>query len=207
MASNIRQYFIDLFYHFCAFLCFVFLKLCFGLKIYGRENIPKTGPVILACNHRSYLDPLILGVGAGKKVYFLARDTLFENKIFALILRALEVQPLERNSADIKALKSALRILSQKKTLGLFPEATRQAEGTFGKALGGVGFIASKSNAKVIPAYIEGSGSAWAKGAKMDFNRKVSIHFGKQIHIERGMPYEQIASLLMEHIRHLSCIK
>jgi 1-acyl-sn-glycerol-3-phosphate acyltransferase len=87
----------------------------------------------------------------------------------------------------------------------LFPEGTRQSQGEALPAQAGIGFLAAKLDCPVIPAFIKGSEEALPKGAKFIRPAKISVCFGQQIFIERRMPYQEIAQLIMARIRHLSC--
>ncbi len=186
----------------CLFLCKVFLRL----EIEGRENIPKQGGFILASNHISFLDPVILGVACPRRLNFLARHDLFRNPAFGWLLLHLNVVPLKRGAADLSALKEAMARLRAGKGLLLFPQGTRQQGSEFfGGARPGVGFLAAKLNVPVIPAFIQGTERAMPRGTKFIHPAKVKLIFGKQILIERGMPYRAFAGNVMEKIRHLSC--
>lgn len=188
----------------CRFLSFLAIKLIFPLKVYGREHIPKTGGFILASNHASYLDPVVLGVVCPRHLHFMARHDLFGNFLSAWFLSGLHAFPVKRSSADISALKKAMGLVRQGRGLLLFPEGTRQAKGVSAEPQAGIGFLAAKINAPVIPALICGTELAMPKGAKFIKRAVISVYFGKQIPIERSMPYYDIARLIMENIRHLS---
>lgn len=195
-----------MFYSFCRFLCIIFCKFMFQLEVYGRENIPKNGGFILASNHVSYLDPVIVGVSSPVKLNYMARHDLFNNRLFGRLLTLLGVFPVKRNSADLSALKEAMRRVKAGKGLLLFPEGRRRdlKSGSYDTPQPGIGFLVSKLGVPVIPAYISGSGKAFARGDKFIKHAKIHIHFGKQIKIERGLPYQDIAEEIMKNIRHLS---
>ncbi len=186
------------------FLSFLAIKLIFPIEVYGREHIPKTGGFILAGNHASYLDPVVLGSMCPRYMYFMARHDLFANPLSSWFLSKLHAFPVKRNSADISALKKAIRLVKKGEGLLLFPEGSRQVEGISSNPQSGIGFLAAKINAPVIPALIRGTELAMPKGSKGIRRVKISVYFGKQIPIERSMPYHDIARQIMENIRHLS---
>jgi len=194
-------------YRFSRFILLIFLKLFFDFKVEGKDNLPKKGGFILACNHVSYLDPVVLGAGCVRSVHFMARDTLFNNKFLAFWMNAVGVIPVKRNSVDFSVLKKSLRIAQDGEGLAIFPEGTRR---TIDKAFihpePGVGFLADKANVPVIPAFVRGTYEALPKGVnkKINFGREILIRFGKEIHIERGKPYQEISNMIMAGIKQLS---
>lgn len=183
------------------------LKVFFRMKVYGQENIPKKGGFILASNHVSYIDPPAVGAAANRRVKFMAREDLFSHPLLGWWLRNVEVIPVKRDSADLSALKAAMKILKQGRGLALFPEGRRSTDGKIGEPEPGIGFLAAKTGVPVIPTFVSGTEKALPKGAKKIKPHQVSVCFGKQILIERRMPYQDIANNIMQEIRHLSCPK
>lgn len=175
------------------------------IKVFGKENIPKQGGFILASNHLSNLDPVLLGVVASpRELHFMAKEELFRNPLADRILRRVHAFPLKRDSADLTAIKEAIRRVRKGSAILLFPEGTRQSSGQFGEPLPGVGFLAQKLNVPVIPALITGTDQAMPKGAKFIRPAKVSVRFGTQITVERRMAYRDISGQIMEAIRALA---
>lgn len=193
-------------YSFARLVLILIFKSLFYFKVEGAENIPPKGGFILASNHTSYLDPLVLGSACRRKLNFMARDNLFSNPIFSSILSAVGAFPVKRNSADLGALKEAMRRLKKGLPLTLFPEGSRQGGGVFSKdPQPGIGFLAAKLEIPVVPAFIKGTQAALPRGAKFIRRAKISVYFGKQINIERRLPYQDIALAIMKGIEDLSC--
>jgi len=192
-------------YWLCRDICLVVCYLSLRIRVSGRENIPRKGGFILVSNHASNLDPVLLGIVLPRRLDYLAKEELFTSSFFGSLLRSVGSVPLKRGSADVGALKESLRRLNEGRGLVMFPGGTRLGDGTLSRAQAGVGFLAAKSGVPVIPALIKGSDAAMPKGAKRIKRAVVSISFGKQIFIERRMPYQQIADEIMQVIRHLSC--
>ena len=192
-------------YYVCRFIFYILFKVLFRYKVYGKENIPKKGGFIIASNHISLIDPPLIGVVAGRALWYMARHDLFTSPIFGWVLRSWHVFPVKRDSADLSALKTALQVLKKQEGLLVFPEGTRQITGSMTKPQPGIGFIAAKSNVPIVPVFISGTEKALPKGAKKLTLASVSVTFGKQIYIERSMPYQDIAQLIMNNIRQLSC--
>jgi 1-acyl-sn-glycerol-3-phosphate acyltransferase len=192
-------------YRLTRLLALLLWKLFFRIKAYGRDNIPKRGGFILASNHVSYLDPISLSVACPRRISFMAKQELFRNKLFARYLHLLEAFPLKRDCADISALKEAIRRLENGSGLLLFPQGSRGFETDSPEAQPGVGFLASRVNVPIVPAFVKGTDMALPRGAKFIKPRNITVYFGEQISIERRMPYKDIALSIMEEIRRLSC--
>ena len=128
----------------------------FRWDVKGNENIPKTGPFILCSNHISWWDPTILGGLTKRPARYMAKEELFKVPILGTILRMINVFPVKRNSADHKAIKTSLAALEAGGGLGMFPEGTRSRTDELLPPQPGVGFIAVKSKAPVIPVAIIG---------------------------------------------------
>jgi 1-acyl-sn-glycerol-3-phosphate acyltransferase len=194
-------------YRFSRLILSIFLNLFFEFKVEGRENLPKKGGFILACNHISYLDPIVLGAGCLRSVHFMARDTLFNNRFLAFWMKSVGVIPLKRDGVDFSALKKSLQAVKSGEGLAIFPEGTRRLpDKAFINPEPGVGFLADKAGVPVIPAYVSGTYEALPKGVnkKINFGREILIRFGKEIHIERGKPYQETADLVMANIKQLT---
>ncbi|MFA5224480.1 MAG: lysophospholipid acyltransferase family protein [Candidatus Omnitrophota bacterium] len=192
-------------YRFSRFIFLVILKLFFQFEVKGRENIPEKGGFILAANHVSYLDPAAVGVACPRTVHFMARDSLFLKPVLKSWLKAVEVIPLKRNAADLSAIKTGLKILRKGGALALFPEGTRRTKvDMYLNPEPGVGFLAAKGGVPVIPVFVSGTYIAMPRQARSLRLAKISVRFGKEIHIERGRPYQETSDLIMANIKQLS---
>jgi len=188
------------------FLCWIISVIFFPMKVEGLENIPRRGGFIIAGNHASYLDPVILGVACPRVLNYLARNSLFRHFLFRWILLHVNVIPLKRHSADFSALKEALRRLEKGEGFLLFPEGTRRSAGQdMGKGLAGVGFLARKCQAPVIPAYIKDSDKALPRGSKFIRRSPVTVVFGTLVLPSEGRDVsdEDMTSEVMKHIASL----
>src|SRR4051794_27784747 len=137
-----------------------FLRLYFRMTRVGREHVPKDGPVILAANHRSFLDPFIIGVCVRRPIYFVAKRELFEKRWQGWILNALGAFPVRRGESDAESVDTALEILARGDVVVIFPEGTRIRTGSLGKAKRGVGRMALQSGAPVVPVAVHGTEKA-----------------------------------------------
>ncbi|MDD5155863.1 MAG: lysophospholipid acyltransferase family protein [Candidatus Omnitrophica bacterium] len=187
-------------------ICAAVIMILFRLKAAGQENIPKRGGFLIASNHVSYLDPVAVGVACPRPLNYMARHDLFKNAASSFILRHSRAFPVKRKSADLGALKEALRRLKNGDGLLVFPEGSRQENIHLSEAEAGVGFLAAKAGVPVVPAFVSGTDRALSRDAKfIKLATEIRVRFGKQIHIEGRMPYQDIAQIIMDSIRHLSC--
>lgn len=194
-------------YTICRGLCLIILKIFCRMRVCGKENIPQKGGFLLASNHTSYLDPVIISCVCRRKLNFMAKEELFSRPLFSRFLYLLGIFPVKRGTADLSALKEAMRRLKEGKGLVLFPEGSRNPGGEPIAPQPGVGFLAAKINVPVIPVFIQGSEQALPRGAKFLKPTMIRVFFGKEIPIERRMPYQDTASDIMANIRRLSCIQ
>jgi len=165
------------------FIFWVLLKIYCRFRSFGRENVPLTGPAIIASNHASYLDPAIVGCGFRRKTHFMARDSLFKVFLLGRWMRAVGVIPLKRNAADFRAVREAVKRLKEGDIVAVFPEGTRSFDGNLQEGLPGLGMIAKLSHAPVIPAYIKGSRNILPRGAKFPKPVKTSVYFGEPLEL------------------------
>jgi len=147
---------VSLHYSASRFLLGGFVGALSGWEVHGRENVPKTGAVIVASNHISYWDPLLVGTAAMREQHFLAKEELFRGPLGWLI-RSYNAIPIRRGRADLSGLAKATDVLRAGRSLILFPEGTRQRDGELRAARPGLGMLAVGSDALVVPACIMGS--------------------------------------------------
>src|SRR3954465_8724139 len=133
------------------------IQFYFSLERTGRKNIPKKGPVILAANHRSFLDPFLIGCCLRRPVYFVAKKELFEKRWQGWILNRLGAFPIKRGEADEESMATARGVLERGGALVIFPEGTRHRKGPLARPKRGVGRLALQTGAPVVPIAILGS--------------------------------------------------
>ncbi len=169
----------------------------FGLTETGRENIPRTGAVILAANHISDWDPPILGMASSRVPHYMAKSELFRKPLAAFLLRKLGAFPVNRTGVDTTAIRMSLSILSQGGILAMFPEGTRNRRGLLGKAKQGIALIAKRSGAPIVPAYISGTKRPFC-GFRVAFGPPIAPGEIGAVHASGG--YSALSDLLMERI-------
>ena len=181
-------------------------KIFFPIKVSRAENIPTDGGMIIASNHLSNLDPMILGLASGRKLSYVAKDSLFKNKAFSFILYQVGAFPIRRDSGDVGAIKEALRRLRNGGRLVIFPEGTRKSEGSEKKVQPGIAFLTVKSNCWVVPAFIKGSDKVLPPGAKFIRPGRIDVAFGKAVKYTSSDSYPQIAVQIKQKIDELSFV-
>ncbi|MDR1366430.1 MAG: 1-acyl-sn-glycerol-3-phosphate acyltransferase [Puniceicoccales bacterium] len=162
-------------------LCF---RELFGGRVYGQENIPISGPFIVASNHLSHLDPPFIGaVFRRRELMFLARKTLFKSRFWNFLLSRINVIPVNKeNSADISAVRIALSLLKSGFGIAIFLEGTRSLDGHFGMAQPGIGFLACKSQVPVLPVRIFGTYKILKKYSTLpDIRQRSEIVIGRPL--------------------------
>ena len=153
------------YYWFCYHLIKLVGRVFFRLRVMHRERMINHGPVILASNHESYLDPPLVGSAADRAIFFLARKTLLEGPFFGWLLPKLNVIPVDQEGGDRSALKALIRILKAGEGTLIFPEGERTLDGRLRPALPGLGFVIAKTLAPVVPVRIFGAREALPRGS------------------------------------------
>lgn len=149
-----------------AFCILAYCKIVYRVKIIGKENVPKEGPLLFCGNHRTYLDPPLITVTAGRKMSFMAKEELKRNPFMRFLCFAFDGIWVKRDSKDIGSLKSAMKILKNGGCIGIFPEGTRNGmEKNDGKLKNGAAYMALKTGAKIVPIGIQGPAKPFTKNA------------------------------------------
>ena len=183
----------------------------FHYRVIHRERMIQTGPVILAMNHQSYLDPPLAGIACKRAIYFLARKSLLKVPILGRILPKLNVIPVDQEGMDRGALKALLRILRAGQGALVFPEGARTLDGGLQPALPGLGFIIAKTRAPVVPMRIFGSHEALPRsGGRLRFH-PITVVIGRPMYFTEGdvstdkrTLYQQLSQRVMDEIARLT---
>lgn len=152
-----------------------FISLRFCVTSFGEENIPEKGAFILAANHISALDPVMIISHCPRTLHFMAKDELFKNPVFASFLKKMNVFPVKRQTSDKRALEFAKRIISSGWALGIFPEGSRIKDAIPKRAKNGVSYLAAKTKADVLPV------SIYKAPGEKKLRPHITIRFGKLI--------------------------
>jgi 1-acyl-sn-glycerol-3-phosphate acyltransferase len=171
------------FYYWFGYHCSRWIaKLLFRFRILHRERMIQSGPVILAMNHQSYLDPPLAGNTSDRPIYFLARHGLLDVPGLGPILPKLNVIPVDQEGLDRTALKAVIRTLKANQGVLIFPEGSRTLDGNLQPALPGLGLIIAKTLAPVVPMRIFGAHEALPRGGGGLHLARITIVVGEPIH-------------------------
>ena len=165
-------------FHIVRLFSLTFFKFFHSFRTSGTDNLPP-GPLILAPNHASYLDPPATGCGLFRVTYYLARHTLFKPPIASWLLPSIGSIPVNQNSPGPSSLKNIFEVFKNKGTLVLFPEGQRTFDGNLRKAEPGIGMIAARANVPVVPVHIIGSREAMPRNGSWHPFRPIRVVYGK----------------------------
>ncbi len=188
----------------------------FRWRVYGAEQVPKQGGVILASNHASFLDPPLVGSALDRDINYLARESLFRFPGIGALLRSWNAVPVDRDGGGAKGLKSILDRLLAGGGIILFPEGTRTRDGQLQPARSGIGLTVIKSTAPVVPVRVFGTYEAYGRKHKLPRPYRVTVVFGAPQDFEKlraeaktcDKPrlkeiYQQVADEIMAEIARL----
>ncbi len=168
-------------YHLSRLLAQIF----FRFRILHRERMIQSGPVILAMNHESYLDPPLAGNACDRPIYFLARRNLLGVPVLGSILPKLNVIPVDQEGIDRRALKALIQVVREGNAALVFPEGSRTTDGTLQSGLPGIGLVIAKTLAPVVPMRIFGAHKALPRGGGFSFHR-ITVVVGEPIQFTAG---------------------
>lgn len=182
-------------------------RALFGLRIDGAEHLITDGPVLVASNHQSFLDPPLIGKLYQEEMYFLARKTLFVG-LGKWLYRQWNAIPVDQERPDMASLKTMVKLLQRGEKVLVFPEGERSETGALGKAQPGIGLIVAKAGVKVQPVRIRGANEALPRGSGRIRFARIVVTVGPAIDFSgedyKGKDgYQKIADRIMEEIAAL----
>jgi 1-acyl-sn-glycerol-3-phosphate acyltransferase len=207
--------------NFVYYLGWSFFRLAFrfyfGWRVEHPQRVPLSGPVILASNHASFLDPPLVGAGIKRGVNYLARKSLFRFPGIGWLLRKWQSVPVDRDGGGAGGLKAILDRLQSGGAILLFPEGTRTLDGKLQPARSGIGLTVIKSNAPVIPVRVLGTYDAYGKRHTIPRPKRVAVIYGPPLNFE-GLRaeakvcskerlkqiYQEVADQIMRAIQELN---
>ena len=188
----------------------------FRWRVWNAKRVPESGAVILASNHASFLDPPLVGAGLHRECTFLARETLFRFAFTRWLLTKWQAVPIDRDGSSASGMKRILEALNRGRAVILFPEGTRTRDGQLQKVRSGVGLIAAKTDAPVVPVRVWGTYEAYGRNVKFPKPKRVAVKYGEPLYFRELRAeaqncskvrlkeiYQQIANEIMEAIAKL----
>lgn len=151
---------MSLHYSAIRFLLSGLVGVVSGWEVRGRENVPRTGGLIVASNHISFFDPPLVGSAAVREMSFLAKEELFRTPVLGPLIRAFNAIPIRRGVADLSGMARAMERLKAGGALLMFPEGSRMRDGELHPARPGVGMLAVNADVPIVPCFVSGTNRA-----------------------------------------------
>jgi 1-acyl-sn-glycerol-3-phosphate acyltransferase len=186
------------YYGACRRIVYLASVVFFHVRHYGRGNVPNHGPVILASNHQCFWDPVLVGTGAGRMLYFLTRASAFRHLLLGNLLVSVNAVPVERGQADHRALRRAVELVSRGNGLLLFPEGTRTHDGSIGPFKPGIVSIAQHAGCPIVPVAIRGGFEAWPRQRRWPLPGRVSVAYGPALDPGKGRTEARVVTARLE---------
>lgn len=165
---------------FCRIIVVFFVQVYCRMRVWGRENIPSSGPVLVLSSHQSFLDPILCQNWIWRPFYFVARDTLFKG-FWGALIDSFYTIPIKQEQADIAAMKAIIDVLKQGNIVCLYPEGSRTSDGTIDTVKPGFSLLVRRTDACVVPMVIDGAFECWPRTAKYPKPGRVGVLYGQPI--------------------------
>lgn len=177
----------------------------YKINYIGAENVPKNKGIILASNHMTNLDPVIIGSGCQTPLYFMAKQELFEKQAVGWFLCQMNAFPVDRRKFDYRAINHAIKLIKGGNALGIFPEGTRSSDYTPKKGKGGICYIAKECKCDVVPVSLYTSDQA-KPGTRLTVRygepiKYEELGFNEESHKMKDLRYA--SGLIMDRITQL----
>lgn len=174
------------------------LHTYFRGKIYGAENVPQTGPVIIVSNHASYFDPPIVSSCVRRPVAYMAKEELFKVPVLAQAIKLYGAYPVSRGTADRNAIRAALEYLENGWAVGVFLEGTRTPDGRISDPKRGAALLAAKAKAPFLPVCLWGSEQILQPGSSLPRPVPLTIRIGQLIDAPSSTNKEELARVTQQ---------
>jgi 1-acyl-sn-glycerol-3-phosphate acyltransferase len=175
-------------------LCRAVFSTYFRWRVYEANRVPPMGPVLLASNHASLLDPPLVGATLRRDICYLARENLFRNPLIGAVLRSWNVVPVDRDGGGAAGLRAIMERLQAGNAVIVFPEGTRTQDGALQPARSGIGLLAIKCQAPVVPVRVFGTFAAYGRQMRLPRPRAVAVKFGRPLDLDHSREEARVCS-------------
>ena len=187
-------------YRFMRRVCQLCTVLGVKLRVFNRHFEPATGGAIYISNHQSFMDPVLVSLSLQRPMNYMARDSLFRNPLFKMLIESLNAFPVTRGTADTGAIKEAVRRLKRGCQVTVFPEGTRTKDGKIGNFLPGVSILSKKASEWTVPVVIDGAFDVWPRTSLLPSpTGKIVVCYGEPIHKSEAAKYK--GEEFVKHVR------
>ena len=169
--------------------------LLWKIRVLNRHHEPAEGSALYICNHQSFVDPVIMAMALRRPMHYMARASLFRSRLLAPLMESLNAFPVRRGTADLRAMKEALRRLKGGAQLVVFAEGTRTHDGRIGPFLPGVALLAQRAAKWTVPVVIEGAFEAWPRSAACFRPGAIVVQYGRPVSQAEARRHEPQAFL------------
>ncbi len=189
-------------------LSYPLMRVYFRAAVRGRDNIPRKGGYLLAANHFSFADPLLLGSMLPRRLWFVMAEDQFEKPFLKSFSRLMDVIPVQAGAAfRLGPIRKCLTVLKKGHVVAIFPEGRRSSTGTLLPPMPGIGVLASRARVPILPVAIVGTREAYPPGVRFPKPGKVTLLVGEPLATHQGLSPEAltrramdaIAALLIDH--------
>jgi 1-acyl-sn-glycerol-3-phosphate acyltransferase len=186
--------------------------LGFSLRTEGMRNVPQTGPALLIANHQCFLDPNLVGLAARRHLRYVARKSLFKNKLFSWLIRSLQAIPIDQEGIGLEEIRNILKHIQAGRAVLVFPEGQRTYDGQLQPLRPGVALLIKKAQAPVVPVGIAGAFEAWSRHRAFPIpaplflpaqNGRIAVSIGPTLDGRKlaEMPRQQVLDLLFQELQ------
>jgi 1-acyl-sn-glycerol-3-phosphate acyltransferase len=198
-------------YWFGWFFCRSVFRWILGVRYVDWEKVPLEGALVVAPNHRSYLDPPLVGCGVPRELHFFAKAELFNVPLLGSVIRAYNALPVKRGEADRRALSISLEVVRQGGGLVVFPEGTRSRSADYLAPKLGTAMIAARGGARITPVFVATAGGGSTLVRSMLRIRRIEVRYGDPIDVPaaggaKGERYQALTDEVMRRIRALDAM-
>ena len=185
----------------------VSMTMFWKIRVFNRHFEPTTGGAVYICNHQSFLDPMLMSFALRRPMSYMARDSLFRTPGFRQIISSLNAFPVRRGSADLAALKEAMRRLKAGGQVVVFAEGTRTRDARIGPFLPGVAMLAQRAAEWTVPVLIDGAYEAWPRTQPLPSPGSIVVQYGRPIHRDeaRGASAEAFVNRVRDELIAIQC--